>query len=75
MVGITIYKDTVTLEYEDGDDNLIIVKVSEECIKRYVAEICKADYDEWIKNYTADDTEGLFNFVIMNDYKYELEEY
>lgn len=35
MVGITIYKDTVTLEYE-GDDNLIIVKVSEECIRRYV---------------------------------------
>ena len=75
MVGITIYKDTVTLEYEDGDDNLIIVKVSEECIKRYVTELCKADYDEWIKNYTADDTEGLFNFVIMNDYEYELEEY
>ena len=40
-----------------------------------VTEICKANYDEWIKNYTADDTEGLFNFVIMNDYKYELEEY
>ena len=74
MVGIIIYKDTVTLEYED-DDNLIIVKVPEECIKRYVTEICKANYDEWIKSYTADDTEGLFNFVIMNDYKYELEEY
>ena len=75
MVGITIYKDTVTLEYEDGDDNLIIVKVSEYCIRRYVTEICKADYDEWIKNYTTDDAEGLFNFIIMNDYKYELEEF
>lgn len=75
MVAITIYKDTVTLEYEEADDNLIIVKVSEECIRRYVTEICHADYDEWIKSYTADDSEGLFNFVIMNDYKYELEEY
>ena len=74
MIDITIYKDTFTLEYE-GDDNLMIVKVSEECIRRYVTEICKANYDEWIKSYTADDTEGLFNFVIMNDYKYELEEY
>lgn len=74
MVDIIIYKDTVTLQYE-GDDNLMILKVSEECIKKYVTEICKADYDEWIKSYTADDTEGLFNFVIMNDYKYELEEY
>ena len=74
MVDIIIYKDTVTLEYE-GDDNLMIVKVSEECIRRYVTEICKADYDEWIKLYTADETEDLFSFVIMNDYKYELEEY
>ena len=74
MVSIIIYKDTVTLQYE-CDDNLMIIKVSEECIRRYVMEICKADYYEWIKLYTADDTEGLFNFVIMNDYKYELEEY
>ncbi len=74
MVGIMIYKDTVTLQYE-GDDNLMIIKVPEECIKRYVTEICKADYEEWINSYTADDTEGLFNFVIMNDYKYELEEF
>lgn len=73
MVAITIYKDTVTLE--DEDNNLMIVKVSEECIRRYVKEICKVDYEEWIKTYTADDTEGLFNFVIMNDYKYELEDY
>lgn len=73
MVAITIYKDTVTLENEDN--NLMIVKVSEECIRRYVKEICDADYEEWIKTYTADDTEGLFNFVIMNDYKYELEDY
>lgn len=75
MVAITIYKDTVTLEYEEADDNLIIVKVSEECIRRYVTEICQADYDEWIKTYTADDSEGLFNFVCMNDYEYELEDY
>ena len=74
MVSITIYKDTVTLEYE-GDDNLMTVKVSEECIRRYVTEICKANYDEWIKSYTADSTEGLFNFIIMNDYEYELEEH
>lgn len=74
MVGITIYKDTATLQYE-GDDNLMIVKVSEECIRRYVTEICKADYNEWINSYTTDDTEGLFNFIIMNNYKYELEEY
>ena len=73
MVAITIYKDTVTLENEDN--NLMIVKVSEKCIRRYVKEICDADYEEWIKTYTADDTEGLFNFVIMNDYKYELEDY
>ena len=37
MVRITIYKDTVTLEYED-DDNLMIVKVPEECIRRMEKE-------------------------------------
>lgn len=74
MVSIIIYKDTVTLQYE-CDDNLMIIKVPEECIRRYVTEICHADYDEWIKTYTADDSEGLFNFVCMNDYKYKLEEY
>lgn len=74
MIDIIIYKDTVTLQYK-GDDNLMVLKVSEECIRRYVMEICKADYDEWIKSYTADDAKDLFDFVIMNDYKYELEEY
>lgn len=74
MVDITIYKDTVIPEYE-GDDNLMIINVSKECIRRYVTEICKEDYDEWIKSYTADDTEGLFGFVIMNGYQYELAEY
>lgn len=73
MVSITIYKDTVTLQEED--ENLIEIKVSKECIRKYVSEICKADYDEWIKSYTADETEDLFSFVIMNGYEYELEEY
>ena len=74
ILDITIYKDTVILGYA-GDDNLIIIKLFEWCVRNYVTEICKVDYDEWIDNYTADDTEGLFNFVIMNNCKYELEEY
>ena len=41
------------MEYEEADDNLIIVKVPEECIRRYVTEICHADYDEWIKTFVG----------------------
>ena len=70
MVSITIYKDTVTLQEED--ENLIEIKVPEECARRYAEEICHADYEEWLNTYTADITEDLFSFVIMNDYKYEL---
>lgn len=70
MVSITIYKDTVTLQEED--ENLIEIKVPEECARRYAEEVCHADYEEWLNTYTADITEDLFSFVIMNDYKYEL---
>lgn len=38
-VDITIYRDTVDIGYK-GDDNLIIVRVFEECIRRYVKEGC-----------------------------------
>ena len=69
-VSITVYKDTVTLQPEEN--NLMEVKLSEECVRRYVDEVCHANYDEWINSYTADNTEDLFNFVVMNDYKYEL---
>ena len=31
--------------------------MSEKCIKRYVTEICKADYNEWITNYDPNKTE------------------
>ena len=74
MVNIIIYKDTAILGHED-DNNLIIIKLFEWCVRKYVDENCKENYDKWIESYTADDTEGLFNFVITNDYKYELEEY
>ena len=70
MVSITIYKDTVTLQEED--ENLIEIKVPEECARRYAEEVCHADYEEWLNTYTADITEDLFSFVIMNDYKYKL---
>lgn len=70
MVSITIYKDTVTLQEED--ENLIEIKIPEECARRYAEEVCHADYEEWLNTYTADITEDLFSFVIMNDYKYEL---
>lgn len=73
MISIVIYLDTITLN--EKDDNLVILKVSEECIRRYVAENCKTDYEKWIKSYTADDTEDLFSFVVINGYEYELEEY
>lgn len=72
-VPIVIYRDTVTL-LNENDDNLIVVRVPEECIKRYVSEVCEENYDKWILRYTADDTVGLFHFVVMNGYEYILEE-
>lgn len=45
-VPIVVYKDTVFSLKENDDDNLITVKVLEECIKRYVSEVCKENYDE-----------------------------
>ena len=72
-VPIVVYKNTV-IPLKENDDNLIIVKVSEECIKRYVSEVCKENYDEWILWYTAYNTVGLFHFIVMNGYEYILEE-
>lgn len=68
-VDVTVFTDTV--RKHDDDDNLLVIRVPGECIRRYVKEICKADFESWMDSYTADDTVGLFDFVVANGYDYE----
>ena len=69
FADVTVFKDTV--RKHDDDDNLLGIRVPGECIRRYVEEVCKADFEVWKDTYTADDTVGLFDFVVANGYNYE----
>lgn len=75
-VDIIIYRDSIVQSpFREEDDNLMILRAPEKYIRRYVAEVCEADYAEWMNSYTADDTMGLYEFMLTNKYEYELKGY
>ena len=70
-VWITVYKDTI--RQHDEDDNLADIQVSEEIAKQYF-RACKENsdcewktYEEFMDNFTADDTEDFYNFAKEHD--------
>ena len=66
-VWITVYKDTIM--QHDDDWNLSDIQVTEEFAKQYYAE-CKKNsecewksYEEFMNNFTADDTEDFYKYA------------
>ena len=71
-VWICVYKDTVIAH--EGDDNLTEIEVTEEFVKQYFEECIKNSecefrnsYEEFITNYTADDTEDFYEYAKKHD--------
>lgn len=74
-IQVFIYKDTTTSQYE-GDNNLSLITLPVDFIISYASK--NNDYktfEEWENNYTADETQDLFDMVIKNNIKYELTDY
>ena len=70
-VWITVYKDTIKRHNDDW--NLSDIQVTEEFLKQYFNE-CKVDsdcewktYEEFMDNYTVDDTEDLYEYAKKHD--------
>ena len=66
-VWITVYKDTIKQHCDC--DNLSDIQVSEEFAKQYFDE-CKKNtdcewktYEEFMNNFTADDTEDFYEYA------------
>jgi hypothetical protein len=70
-VWFTVYKDTIRQHNDDW--NLSDIQVTEEFSRQYFNE-CKVDsdcewktYEEFMDNYTADDTEDLYEYAKKHD--------
>ena len=67
-IFICVYKDTIT-SHNDAE-NLSEIEVTDEFVKQYYEECIKTSecefrnsYDEFISNYTADDTEDFYEYA------------
>ena len=76
-IWITVYKDTI--KQHNDDWNLSDIQVSEEFAKQYFNE-CKENsncewktYEEFIDNYTADDTEDFYEYAKNHDAIFKIE--
>ena len=70
-VWITVYKDTIKRHNDDW--NLSDIQVTEEFSRQYFNE-CKVDsdcewktYEQFMDNFTADDTEDLYEYAKKHD--------
>ena len=70
---VIIYRDNVTGTH-DSDDNLMYLTVKTKILKqwfyKYIREYsphkelsAEKQFDKWLTEYTADDTDGLFQFA------------
>ena len=74
-IEVYIYKDTVNHKCND-DDNICLIVLLKEYVKKYVAENNEYNsFEEWLEEYTCDDTEDLYDKVIRDGIKYELKGY
>ncbi|MBQ6416372.1 MAG: hypothetical protein IJJ65_09005, partial [Butyrivibrio sp.] len=87
VLHITVYRDTVEPELH-GDDNLTELEVSKPLFMEYFRERIlpsfKGDDDtvseegmlqEWLDEYTADDTTDLYDFIQLEEKKVKDKEY
>lgn len=56
-VWISVYKDT--LGYEDDYDNMAEIQVPKQWLKAALRAEGVTNYEQWLNEYTADETEGL----------------
>ena len=86
---ISVYKDTTGLftEEEILEDNIADLEFPKEIVKRYFMEKCLEDfrgdnnavsdeglYQEWLDEYTCDDTEELVLFAKENGFEVKRED-
>lgn len=78
-IGVYVYLDTVYSDYDESEnngDNMCILVLPKEYVKKYVAEHTDFNsFEEWLNEYTCDDTEDLYDKVIRDGIKYELKGY
>lgn len=71
-IWICVYRDTI--EQHDESNNLTEIKVEKEFAERYFNECIKtledniySDFEEFLDEYTADDTENFYDFAVKNN--------
>lgn len=65
-IGVYVYLDTVNHEFS-GDDNLCLLILPTEYVKKYVSEDDEfSSFEEWLEEYTCDDTEDLYAKAILD---------
>lgn len=70
MKKICVYADTVKELNEREDDNLAWLTISDTAFKSWMLISGIIDIKKWLSEYTADDTEGLYDFLIANGHDY-----
>lgn len=74
-IEVYVYLDTVNHEY-NGDDNLCVLILPTEYVKKYVKEHSEySSFEEWLEEYTCDDTEDLYARAILDGLEFEVINY
>lgn len=67
-IWFCVYRDTI--EKHDDDCNLASIEVTKEFAEQYVEE-CKSEYfgslEEFLNEYTADDTEDFYGYAMKHN--------
>lgn len=73
-IWIEVYRDTI--EEHDEDDNLSAILVTEDFAKKYVNECVKDDdFENWMTDYTADNTIDFYQYAKEHDAIIEIKNY
>ena len=73
---ICVYKDTI--KEHDETDNLSLVTVKKELVEQYVKERQNgifADLEEFLNEYTADNTEDFYEYAKQHNGVIKVEDY
>ena len=87
LIGVTAYKSDVIKGW-DGDDNLLYIEAEEPVIFAWFTETAldsfkpdkeegvsdKGLFEEWLHEYTADDTVGLYDWIINRGFTCKVKE-
>ena len=74
---ITVYRDRIEKYDEDWDCNLASVLVTKEFAEQYIQELGKNKYfnslEDFLNEYTADDTDDFYEYAINHNAVIEVE--